>query len=91
MQYAISGTHRNLLAGVISQAPLFELHPSGRVNPVLKQLLSWVANVLPNHQMYSLPKPEAISRDEKVNSNYVADPLCHGYGTLRGLRDMLNG
>jgi acylglycerol lipase len=83
-------TDKPTLSGVLVWSPLITLDPSSqpwRITMVAGRL---AARILPKRQRYSPLDADLISRDKRVVEQYKADELCHDFGTLEGLRGMLD-
>lgn len=87
--YAIHGTHRDRLAGLVLQSPLIGLH--SHIKPWFTTIAAGklAAKLLPNFQMVNKLDPNTMSRDKEVCRKFDEDPLCHDTGTLIQLADML--
>jgi len=87
--YAIYGTHRDRLAGVVLGSPLLSLHPHVRPWGATVAAGKLAAKLFPNQQMVNKLDPKTMSRDKEVCRKFDEDELCHDTGTLLGISEML--
>jgi len=87
--YAIYGTHRDRLAGVVLESPLLSLHPHVRPWGATVAAGKLAAKLFPNHQLVNKLDPNTMSRDKEVCRKFDEDELCHDTGTFLGISEML--
>ncbi|KAG0199961.1 hypothetical protein BGX28_006868 [Mortierella sp. GBA30] len=90
LNYDCIGPLRTKLAGVIASAPLVLASAPTRPNGLTVSFAGAVSKVLPSLQIPVNLSSKFISRDSQQVAKYDADPLVHGYGTTKGLFDMLS-
>ncbi|KAI1320006.1 hypothetical protein EDD11_002337 [Mortierella claussenii] len=89
LNYDCIGPLRNKLAGLIASAPLVLASAPTRPNNFTLSFAGAVSKVAPSLRIPINLSSKFISRDAKEVTKYDADPLVHGYGTTKGLFDML--
>ena len=89
LNYDCIGPLRTKLAGLIASAPLVLTAPASRPNNATISFAGAVSKVLPSAKIPVNLSSKLISRDPAEVSKYDKDPLVHGYGTTKGLFDML--
>ncbi|KAJ6103630.1 hypothetical protein N7486_003852 [Penicillium sp. IBT 16267x] len=77
------------IAGLILEAPYIALAEGNEPNPWTVFFGQFLAMFFPWMPMNNKPSPTLVTRDPEVGRAWAADVLCHGTGTLGGLRDML--
>ncbi|KAF9338768.1 hypothetical protein BGZ91_007956 [Linnemannia elongata] len=89
LNYDCIGPLRTKLSGLIASAPL--VLPTGPTRPsnFTVSFAGAVSKVFPSLKIPTNLSSKAISRDPKEVAKYDADPLVHGFGTTKGLFDML--
>lgn len=89
LNYDCIGPLRTKLCGLIASAPL--VLPTGPTRPsnIVVSFAGVVSKVFPSFKIPTNLSSKAISRDPKEVAKYDADPLVHGFGTTKGLFDML--
>ena len=87
--YAIYGTHRDRLAGVVLGSPLLSLHPHVRPWGITVAAGKLAAKLFPTLQLVNKLDPKTMSRDKEVCRKFDEDELCHDTGTLLGISEML--
>ncbi|KAG0070121.1 hypothetical protein BGZ89_001371 [Linnemannia elongata] len=89
LNYDCIGPLRTKLSGLIASAPL--VLPTGPTRPsnLTVSFAGAVSKVFPSLKIPTNLSSKAISRDPKEVAKYDADPLVHGFGTTKGLFDML--
>ncbi|KAF9345476.1 hypothetical protein BGX26_003080 [Mortierella sp. AD094] len=90
LNYDCIGPLRSRLAGVISSAPCILLCQPHKPFDVTVSFAGAVSKVLPSFQIPVSVPAKILSRDSEEVRKYDADPLVHGYGTTKGLFDMLS-
>ncbi|KAI8598689.1 Alpha/Beta hydrolase protein [Dissophora ornata] len=90
LNYDCIGPLRHKLAGVIASAPLVLAAQPTRPYGLTIALAGAISKVLPSFQIPTNISPKVISRDPNEVAKYDSDPLVHGYGTTKGLYDMLS-
>ncbi|KAG0251530.1 hypothetical protein BG011_007531, partial [Mortierella polycephala] len=89
LNYDCLGPLRTKLSGVIASAPLVLASAPTRPNNLTVSFAGAVSKVLPSLRIPVNLSSKFISRDPDEIAKYNADPLIHGYGTTKGLFDML--
>ncbi|KAG0006156.1 hypothetical protein BGZ80_002005 [Entomortierella chlamydospora] len=89
LNYDCIGPLRSRLAGVISSAPCILLCPPHKPFDLTVSFAGAVSKALPSLQIPVSVPAKILSRDPEEVRKYDADPLVHGYGTTKGLFDML--
>ncbi|KAF9111207.1 hypothetical protein BGX27_005237 [Mortierella sp. AM989] len=89
LNYDCIGPLRTKLAGVIVSAPLIQVDASSRPFDITVSLAGAISTVLPSFQIPVALSSDTLSRDSGEVTKYNSDPLVHGYGTTKGLYDML--
>jgi acylglycerol lipase len=89
LNYDCIGPLRTELSGVIASAPLVLASAPTRPNKATIELAGMVSKVLPSFQIPVKLSSHYVSRDKEEVAKYDADPLVHGYGTAKGMYDML--
>ncbi|KAF9082224.1 hypothetical protein BGX23_012670 [Mortierella sp. AD031] len=89
LNYDCIGPLRTKLSGLIASAPL--VLPTGPARPsnFTVSFAGAVSKIFPSLKIPTNLSSKAISRDPKEVAKYDADPLVHGFGTTKGLFDML--
>ncbi|KAG0083129.1 hypothetical protein BGZ93_003386 [Podila epicladia] len=88
LNYDCIGPMRTKLAGLIASAPLVLATGPARHGLTIS-FAGAVSKVAPSLKIPTNLSSKFISRDAKQVSKYNDDPLVHGYGTTKGLFDML--
>ncbi|KAG0034726.1 hypothetical protein BGZ81_003424 [Podila clonocystis] len=89
LNYDCIGPLRTKLAGLIASAPLVLASGPTRPNGLTISFAGAVSKVAPSLKIPTNLSSKFISRDAKQVAKYNDDPLVHGYGTTKGLFDML--
>ncbi|KAG0041151.1 hypothetical protein BGZ83_002238 [Gryganskiella cystojenkinii] len=89
LNYDCIGPLRKELSGVIASAPLVLASPPTRPNKLTVALAGVVSTVLPSFQIPVALSSHYVSRDKQEVAKYDSDPLVHGYGTVKGMHDLL--
>ncbi|KAF9338054.1 hypothetical protein BG006_000043 [Podila minutissima] len=89
LNYDCIGPLRTKLAGLIASAPLVLASGPTRPNGLTISFAGAVSKVAPSFKIPTNLSSKFISRDAKQVAKYNDDPLVHGYGTTKGLFDML--
>ncbi|KAF9317807.1 hypothetical protein BG003_000273 [Podila horticola] len=89
LNYDCIGPLRTKLAGLIASAPLVLASGPTRPNGLTISFAGAVSKVAPSLKIPTNLSAKFISRDAKQVAKYNDDPLVHGYGTTKGLFDML--
>ncbi|KAG0327172.1 hypothetical protein BGZ99_008262 [Dissophora globulifera] len=90
LNYDCIGPLRTKLAGLIASAPLVLASGPTRPNSLTVSFAGLVSKVAPSVQIPVNLSSKFISRDPAEVKKYDDDPLVHGYGTTKGLFDMLS-
>ncbi|KAI7825243.1 Alpha/Beta hydrolase protein [Gamsiella multidivaricata] len=90
LNYDCIGPLKHKLAGLIASAPMILASGPTRPSSLTVGFAGLVSKVLPSLQIPTNLSSKFISRDPKAVEKYDADPLVHGYGTTKGLYDMLS-
>ncbi|KAF9365986.1 hypothetical protein BGX34_007037 [Mortierella sp. NVP85] len=90
LNYNCIGPLRKKLSGLIASAPLVLASAPTRPNSLKVSFAGAVSKIAPSLKVPVNLSSKYISRDPKEVAKYNADPLVHGYGTTKGLYDMLN-
>ncbi|KAI8594328.1 Alpha/Beta hydrolase protein, partial [Dissophora ornata] len=90
LNYDCIGPLRTKLSGLIASAPLVLAGAPTRPSNFTVSFAGAVSKVAPSLRIPVNLSSKLISRDPKEVSKYDADPLVHGYGTTKGLFDMLS-
>ncbi|KAG0227365.1 Alpha/Beta hydrolase protein [Mortierella sp. GBAus27b] len=90
LNYDCIGPLRTKLSGLIASAPLVLASAPTRPNDLTVSFAGAVSKVAPSLKIPVNLSSKYISRDPKEVTKYNADPLVHGYGTTKGLFDMLS-
>ncbi|KAF9202340.1 hypothetical protein BGZ49_007485 [Haplosporangium sp. Z 27] len=90
LNYDCIGPLRSKLAGVIASAPLILLTPPQRPFNITVSFAGAVSKILPSFQIPTSISAKILSRDPKEVEKYETDSLVHGYGTTKGMYDMLS-
>ncbi|KAK3809323.1 MAG: Alpha/Beta hydrolase protein [Benniella sp.] len=90
LNYNCIGPLRKKLSGLIASAPLVLASAPTRPNSLTVSFAGAVSRIAPSLKVPINLSSKYISRDPKEVAKYNADPLVHGYGTTKGLYDMLN-
>ncbi|KAF9937785.1 hypothetical protein BGZ65_001002 [Modicella reniformis] len=90
LNYDCMGPLRTQLSGLIASAPLVLASAPTRPNDLTVSFAGAVSRVAPSLKIPINLSSKFISRDPKEVAKYNADPLVHGYGTTKGLFDMLS-
>lgn len=69
------------LKGLILSAPAYK--PGGTISPHLIKASHFLARVTPGIRVPKNASPDAISRDPRVVKEYVDDPLCFHFNTVK--------
>lgn len=86
LNYGIRGKYRAHIKGIIACAPLIELHPASKINPVVKALSPLINKLVPNLKIDSKLKWDYITSDPEWKSYLSShDKLI---GTIRLFNDM---
>ncbi|KXN74487.1 alpha/beta-hydrolase [Conidiobolus coronatus NRRL 28638] len=86
--YAINGSKRNLLNGLIGCSPGFKLS-AGPPNSVVLFTLRNLAKVIPNYTFKLEIDASCLSRDEEVVQQYIKDPLVTSRCSVAYLNEAL--
>ncbi|KAF9930029.1 hypothetical protein FBU30_000942 [Linnemannia zychae] len=89
LNYDCIGPLRSKLSGLIASAPLVLPYGPTRPSNLTVSFAGAVSKVFPSLKIPTNLSSKAISRDPKEVAKYDDDPLVHGYGTTKGLFDML--
>ncbi|KAF9391946.1 hypothetical protein CPB97_004815 [Podila verticillata] len=89
LNYDCIGPLRTKLSGLIASAPLVLASGPTRPNGFTISFAGAVSKVAPSLKIPTNLSSKFISRDAKEVAKYNDDPLVHGYGTTKGLFDML--
>ncbi|KAF9582236.1 hypothetical protein BGW38_000470 [Lunasporangiospora selenospora] len=89
LNYNCIGPLRSKLSGVIASAPLVLASAPTRPNNLTISFAGVVSKVMPSLRIPVNLSSKFISRDKDEVAKYNKDPLVHGYGTTKGLFDML--
>ncbi|KAG9325208.1 hypothetical protein KVV02_002062 [Mortierella alpina] len=89
LNYDCIGPLRTKLSGLIASAPLVLPSAPTRPNRLSVSLGGAVSKVFPSLKIPVNLSPKFISRDAEQVAKYNQDPLNHGWGTTKGLFDML--
>ncbi|KAF9583743.1 hypothetical protein BGW38_008688, partial [Lunasporangiospora selenospora] len=89
LNYDCFGPLREQLAGVVVSAPLVLASTPTRPYGITVSFAGAVSTLMPSLQIPVNLSSSFISRDKSEVAKYDSDPLVHGYGTTKGLYDML--
>ncbi|KAG0358356.1 hypothetical protein BGZ54_010456 [Gamsiella multidivaricata] len=90
LNYDCIGPLRTKLSGLIASAPLVLASAPTRPNSLTVSFAGAVSKIMPSLRIPINLSSKYISRDPKEVTKYNDDPLVHGYGTTKGLFDMLS-
>lgn len=90
LNYDCIGPLRTKLSGLIASAPLVLASPPTRPNDLTVSFAGAVSRVAPSLKVPINLSAKFISRDPQEVTKYTSDPLIHGFGTTKGLFDMLS-
>ncbi|KAF9427769.1 hypothetical protein BGZ94_004184 [Podila epigama] len=89
LNYDCIGPLRTKLTGLIASAPLVLASAPTRPNNLTVSFAGAVSKIAPSIKIPTNLSSKFISRDVEEVKKYDKDPLVHGYGTTKGLFDML--